>query len=98
LFLGIAVLIQRSANDSGIVAMENGPLMQRGCAMLFLYLTPWVVFRVCMASPLPEVFPDPRSKSAQKVLEPDPLKAVRRPPRPFSPAVNSSSQPDRPAA
>jgi hypothetical protein len=50
--------------------------------MLFLYLTPWIAFNVSVASPLPEVFPPPRSKSSRKVLEPDdPVEAVieRRP-------------------
>jgi hypothetical protein len=50
--------------------------MQQGSAMLFLFLSPWVVFSICMASPLPEVFPTPRSKSSPKVLEPiHPVKA-----------------------
>jgi hypothetical protein len=53
--------------------------MQRGYAMLFLYLTPWVLFRVCTASPLVEL--TPRTKPSPKVLEPDPVEAVleRRP-------------------
>jgi hypothetical protein len=49
--------------------------MQRGYAMLFLYLSPWVLFRVCMASPLVEAAP--RIKPSPKVLEPDhPVEAV----------------------
>ena len=55
-FLGVAILIQAECQRLRY-RPRNGPLMQRGSAMLFLYLTPWVVFRVCMASPLPEVFP-----------------------------------------
>ena len=70
-FLGVAILIQAECQRLRY-RPRNGPLMQRGSAMLILYLTPWVVFRVCMASPLPEVFPVPRSKSAPKVLEPTP--------------------------
>jgi len=70
-FLGVAILIQAECKRLRYRPL-NGPLMQRGSAMLFLYLTPWVVFRVCMASPLPEEFPVPRSKSAPKVLEPTP--------------------------
>jgi len=46
----------RRASDSGIVVVESGPQMQRGSAMLFFFLTPWVALSVCTASPLPEVF------------------------------------------
>jgi len=35
--------------------------MQRGSAMLFLFLTPWVFLSLCTASPLPGVFWNPRS-------------------------------------
>jgi hypothetical protein len=38
--------------------------------MLFFFLSPWVVFRVCMSSPLPEFFPATPSKSDTKALEP----------------------------
>jgi hypothetical protein len=41
--------------------VESEPRMQGGTAMLFLFLTPWVVLSLCTASPLPEVFWDPRS-------------------------------------
>jgi hypothetical protein len=45
--------------------------------MLFLYLTPWVVFRLCMASPLPDVFPAHCSKQSPKVeLAPAPPRLV----------------------
>jgi hypothetical protein len=55
--------------------LKTGRLMQRGYAMLFLYLSPWVLFRVCMASPLVEAAP--RIKPSPKVLEPDhPVEAV----------------------
>jgi hypothetical protein len=36
--------------------IENGWLMQRGSAMLFFLLVPWIVLSLCMASPLPAVF------------------------------------------
>jgi hypothetical protein len=38
--------------------------------MLYLFLAPWVVFSLCLASPLPEVFWPPRNKSSPKVFEP----------------------------
>jgi hypothetical protein len=76
LLLGVAVLLKRGCNDSGILVVENEPLVQRrGSAMLFLYLTPWIVFRLCMASPLPEVSRPIHSKSSPKVREPDPAPA-----------------------
>jgi len=75
LLLAVAVLLKRRPSDSGIVVVENGPLVQRGSAMLFLYLTPWIVFRLFMASPLPEVSRPLHSKSSAKVLEPAPAPA-----------------------
>jgi hypothetical protein len=46
--------------------------------MLFLYLAPWVLFRLCMASPLPEAFsPHRTTDPPPKILEPDPIEAVR---------------------
>jgi hypothetical protein len=56
LILGVAVLSHAQASDSCIVFVENGPQMQRGSAMLFLFLIPWVFLSLCTASPLPDVF------------------------------------------
>jgi hypothetical protein len=56
LFLVLQFRLISHASDSGIIAIENG-LIQRGAAMLFFFLVPWIAFCLCLASPLPGLFP-----------------------------------------